>query len=85
MGKNTSFLIGDHLENFVREEVSSGRYSSASEVVRSALRLLEREEKTKTELIKALEVGEESGWIKDFDPEETLREINEQDNPPEEA
>jgi putative addiction module CopG family antidote len=45
MGKNTSISLGNHFEDFIREEVNSGRYGSVSEVIRSALRLLEREEK----------------------------------------
>jgi len=43
MGRNTSILLGDHFEEFISKEVSSGKYSSASEVVRTALRLLEAE------------------------------------------
>ena len=35
------------LESFVQTTVSSGRYTSASEVVREALRLLENHEKTR--------------------------------------
>ena len=38
---NTSLSLGDHWESFIRNEVSSGRYGSASEVVRDALRTLE--------------------------------------------
>ena len=45
MGKNTSISLENHFEDFIREEVKSGRYGSVSEVIRTALRLLEREEK----------------------------------------
>ena len=37
----TSLSLGKHWEEFIRQEVSSGRYGSASEVVRDALRTLE--------------------------------------------
>jgi antitoxin ParD1/3/4 len=37
------------LEKFVADKVATGRYTSASEVVREALRLLEREEKSREE------------------------------------
>ena len=45
MGKNTSISIGNHFEEFIQNEVKSGKYGSVSEVIRSALRLLEREER----------------------------------------
>ena len=67
MAKNTSILLGDHFEKFISKEVSSGRYGSASEVVRTALRILESEEEKKAALIKALRHGEKSKRIKDFD------------------
>ncbi len=38
---NTSLTLGPHWEKFVKREVASGRYGSASEVVRAALRELE--------------------------------------------
>lgn len=75
MSKNTSISLGNHFEEFIREEVDSGRYSSASEVIRAALRLLEREEKKERELIKALQEGEDSGFVEDFEPNEYLKKI----------
>jgi antitoxin ParD1/3/4 len=36
--------IGDHLTSFVEDIVKSGRYASASEVVREGLRLVEERE-----------------------------------------
>lgn len=68
MGKNTSISIGSHFEDFINTAVASGKYSSASEVVRSALRLLESEEKKINELRSALIEGEKSGMVEDFDP-----------------
>jgi antitoxin ParD1/3/4 len=37
----SSYALGQHFERFVREQIESGRYQSASEVVRDGLRLLE--------------------------------------------
>lgn len=37
----TSLSLGPHWEEFIRSEVDSGRFGSASEVVRAALRELE--------------------------------------------
>jgi antitoxin ParD1/3/4 len=76
MGKNTSISLGSHFENFIREEVNSGRYGSVSEVIRSALRLLEQEEKKERELINALEAGEKSGFVENFDHKQNLDELH---------
>lgn len=75
MGKNTSISIGDHFENFINQEISSGRYNSASEVVRSALRLLEIEEQKTIALRTAIETGEQSGIATDFNPENHLKSL----------
>ena len=40
----TSVALSDHFENFVREQVKSGRFNNISEVVRAGLRLLEQQE-----------------------------------------
>ncbi|HDY87218.1 MAG TPA: type II toxin-antitoxin system ParD family antitoxin [bacterium] len=76
MGKNTSISLGEHFEGFIQAEVSTGRYSSASEVVRTALRLLEAEEKKIKVLRIALEEGEQSGLVEAFDPKAHLETLH---------
>ena len=69
MAKNTSILLGDYFDNFISSQIKSGKYSSASEVVRTALRLFEHEETKKSALIKELKKGETSGFSTDFNRE----------------
>ena len=75
MGRNTSISLGEHHENFIKEQLKSGAYKNASEVVRAGLRLLqEREQKIKM-LQTALEEGIQSGITTDFNPDEFLNEL----------
>lgn len=76
MAKNTSILLGDYFDRFISSQVISGRYSSASEVVRAALRMFEKEEIKKKELSKELIVGEKSGLNKDFDKSEFMKNLH---------
>lgn len=64
--------LGDHFENFVDERISEGRFKNASEVIRAGLRLLEDEENKIKILREALQVGLDSGMVKDFDPKKHL-------------
>jgi len=80
MGKNTSIALGDHFENFVASTVGTGRYNSASEVIRAALRLLEEQEEKKNILIKAIIEGEKSGLVENFDPQILLEELHSKHN-----
>ena len=67
VGKNTSFSLDEHYSSFIDKQVSSGRYRSASDVVRSGLRLLEDRETKLQALREALESGERSGTSTLFD------------------
>lgn len=68
--------LTDELDRFVREKVDSGRYENASEVVRAALRSLEREEQYYTTKLAALrtaiDAGDNSG-VAEGDPFERVR------------
>jgi antitoxin ParD1/3/4 len=67
MSKTTSINLGDHFEGFIDQQISSGRYGSASEVVRASLRLLEEREQKIEGLRRALIDGERSGDIGELD------------------
>lgn len=69
MAKNTSILLGDYFDNFINSQIKNGKYSSACEVIRAALRMFEHEETKKSELIKELKKGEKSGFSASFNRE----------------
>ena len=75
MARNTSILLGEYFDNFISVKISSGKYNSASEVIRTALRLLEEEELKTRNLNKALLQGEKSGFDKNFDPKVYLKKL----------
>ncbi len=61
----SSYVIGDHFELFIKAQIQQGRYATASEVVRDALRTLEDREKLGALKLEALrseiQRGAESG------------------------
>jgi antitoxin ParD1/3/4 len=67
MQKNTSIILGDHFAGFIEGQIGSGRFASASEVVRAGLRLLEEHETGLRALQNALIAGEDSGTPRSFD------------------
>lgn len=67
MARNTSISLDAHFSDFLAREVATGRYGSASEVVRAGLRLLEDQEARLSALRSALSAGEASGEPEPFD------------------
>lgn len=77
MAKNTSITLGEHFEGFITQQVAEGRYASASEVVRAALRQLEDTEKKAAALRRLLEEGEKSGTA-EYSYEALMNELDEE-------
>ena len=76
----TSLSLGEHWEVFIKNEVSSGRYGSASEVVRDALRSME-EHKSKLQALRAhLAQGaiqvEEGEFVDDFSMDALIKDLD---------
>src|SRR5271166_6510758 len=60
---NMNVSLPEELANFVKDKVSTGRYGSSSEVVREALRLMERTEQQEAEKLALLR----QAWKKGID------------------
>ncbi|WP_392342856.1 type II toxin-antitoxin system ParD family antitoxin [Pseudoalteromonas prydzensis] len=75
MAKNTSVTLGDHFDNFINQQLKSGRYGSASEVVRAGLRALEDQEIKMMNLRNMLIDGENSG-VADYSYDSLISELD---------
>ncbi len=76
MARNTSILLGEYFENFINEQIASGKYNSVSEVIRTALRIFEQEENKAKILINELKKGEKGEKIKNFDRKKNLEKLH---------
>ena len=72
MSKNTSVELGEEIADFVSGQVQSGRYGSASEVIRAGIRLLQDHETKLATLRAALKQGEDSGAPVAFDVDQFI-------------
>lgn len=73
MGRGISFSLDERSMAFIDQAIATGRYRSASDVICSALRLLEYRETHLQTLRQALEAGERSGPSTPFDFDNFLR------------
>ena len=73
MSKTTSINLGDHFQGFIATQMQSGRFGSASEVIRASLRMMEEREQKLEALRQALIEGEESGDAGPLDMDEIRR------------
>jgi antitoxin ParD1/3/4 len=77
--------LTEELDRFVLKKVKSGRYENASEVVRAALRTLEREERQYEAKLAALRVAIDEGDASGIAQGDVFARIRETGNLPEKA
>jgi antitoxin ParD1/3/4 len=58
----TSYSIGKHFEGLIESLIESGRYSTASEVMRDGLRLVEEREERRKAKLEALRAEIQKGF-----------------------
>lgn len=73
--KTTSVALGSYFEDYIKVQISNGRYNNASEVIRAGLRLLEENEGQIVALKSAINEGLNSGIAEDFDPISHLKRL----------
>jgi antitoxin ParD1/3/4 len=75
----TSYSIGKHFEEMIENLIASGRYSTASEIMREGLRLVEEREerrKAKLEALRAeIQKGFDSGLSEEVDIAGFIRSV----------
>lgn len=76
MTRSTSITLGTHFDEFIATQLSSGRYGSVSEIIRSGLRLLEQRESQLAQLRYLLDEGEQSGIAEDYSLESVIAELD---------
>lgn len=78
MAKNTSITLGEHFDGFIAHQIESGRYGSASEVIRAGLRALEDTEHKLEALRQMLTDGEKSGTA-EYSYDEFITELDDEE------
>lgn len=79
MSRNTSMTLGTHFDEFIATQLTTGRYGSASEIVRAGLRLLE-DNVTKLETLRQLLTeGENSGFV-EYSYDELVSELDDENH-----
>jgi len=75
----SSYSIGKHFESMIEDLIESGRYSTASEIMRDGLRLVEEREerrKAKLEALRAeIQKGFDSGPAEEIDVDEMIEAV----------
>ena len=74
----TSYSIGKHFESFIEGLIESGRYSTASEVMRDGLRMIEEREERREAKLEALRAEIQKGLdspVREVDVKELIEDV----------
>jgi antitoxin ParD1/3/4 len=74
--KNTSITLGEHFDHYIAEQLASGRYRTASELIRESLRMHQERELKISVMRAAIEDGIASGIDESFSFEDLNRELD---------
>ena len=77
MARTVTVTLGHHFDDFVKTSIAGGRYNNVSEVVRAGLRRLEEEEARINAFCAAVDEGDSSPDVLDFDEEAFIQELKE--------
>ena len=74
----TSYSIGKHFEAFIERLIASGRYSTASEIIRDGLRLIEEHEQNREAKLEWLRTAIQEGLdspVEEVDITELIEDV----------
>ena len=77
MARTVTVTLGPHYEEFIQAGIASGKYNNVSEMIRAALRHLEEDEAKMAALCAAIDEGDASPDVVDFDEEAFIAEMKE--------
>ena len=73
--KKKNVTLGPHYEEFIQAGIASGKYNNVSEMIRAALRHLEEDEAKLAAFCAAIDEGDASPDVVDFDEEAFIAEM----------
>ena len=77
MARTVTVTLGHHYEEFIKTNIAGGRYNNVSEMVRAGLRRLEEDEARVAAFCAAVDEGDASPDVLDFDEEVFIQELKE--------
>ena len=75
MARTVTVTLGPHYEEFIQSSIASGRYNNTSEMIRAALRHLEEDERKLAAFCAAIDEGDASEDVENFDEEQFVLDM----------